>query len=269
VDRWRSELEAWALPAGLLAAVPDSPHGWPTHLWRRMQERSDTQTPTTVVLVDLLAPGGTLLDVGAGTGRASLPAASRGHALTAVEPDPGLAEGFRHAVALAGVEARLIEASWPGAAGEAGPHDVALAANVVYDVAEVAPFLEALDRAAGRAVVVEATARHPLSSLTPYFRALHGLDRPRGPTADLLVEVIAEVLGRAPEAEQWERTTSIRFADLQELLDHYRRRLVLPEERTGELADLLAPDIQEDDGWLTLAGDRRQVTLWWRTGAAA
>jgi len=40
----------------------------------------------------------------------------------------------------------LIEESWPAVAPRAGRHDVALAAHVVYDVADLAPFLQALHR---------------------------------------------------------------------------------------------------------------------------
>jgi len=59
----------------------------------------------------------------------------------------------------------------------------------------------------------------------------------------------------------------MRFADLQELLDLYRRRLVLPAERSGELADLLEPEIRDEGGWLTVgAPERPSCTVWWRSG---
>ncbi len=78
--RWREYLEAWALPPSLLAAVPDSPYAWPADLYRRGQEAeaAGPPTPTARRVLGLLPPGGSLLDVGAGTGRASLPLAAWG-----------------------------------------------------------------------------------------------------------------------------------------------------------------------------------------------
>jgi SAM-dependent methyltransferase len=266
-ERWRTGLEAWALPQRLLDAVPDSPYTWPVHLWRRMQGSATAwDTATTSITSGLLDDHGTLLDVGAGTGRASLWAPAAGHPLTAVEPSREMAEGLRAEAAAAGVEVRVIEQGWPEAADAAGRHDVVLCANVVYGVADLAPFLEALHRSARSGVVLEVPPRHPRSHLGPYFGALHGIDRPEGPTVDTFLEVVAETLGLEPEVERWQRATVMRFADLQELLDLYRRRLLLPVERTAELADVLAPDIVERDGWLTLGPvERPSCTVWWRT----
>lgn len=263
---WRELLEAWALPPELLAAVPDSPYEWPAGLWRRGAEESEGDTPTTRVVARLLPPGGSLLDVGAGTGRASRPFARRGHPVTAVERDPQMAAVLREEAAAAGLEVRLLEGSWPQVALETGCHDVALASHVVYDVADLAPFLRALHEVARVGVVLEAGERHPWDGLRKYYRALHGLERPDGPTADLLVEVIQEVLGVIPQVERWTGRRRLRFADLQEVVDLYRRRLLVPVERVAEVADLLAPDIVEEDGWLSLRDDRGVVTVWWAAG---
>ena len=262
--RWRELLEAWALPPDLLAAVPDSPYEWPAGLWRRETTEPVRDTPTSRAVAVLLPLEGSLLDVGAGTGRASLWAAARGHPVSAVEPDPKMAAALREEAAAAGVEVRLIEGAWPEVAARAGHHDVALAAHVAYDVADLAPFLRALHGAARAGVVLEAGERHPWSGLAKYYRALHGLDRPEGPTADLLVEVVEEVLGLRPRVERWEGRGRLRFADLQEMVELYRRRLLVPVQRAGQVADLLAPDVVEEGGWLSLGGDAGVVTVWWR-----
>jgi SAM-dependent methyltransferase len=267
-DRWASELEAWAIPQRLLDAVPDSPYDWPVELWRRSQrDRGSEGTVTQQVVFDLLGDDGTLLDVGAGTGRASLSAAVAGHPLTAVEPSPEMAAGLKSEAERLGVALEVVEDAWPDAAAAVVCHDVALSANVVYGVSRIAPFLEALNARARRGVVVELSPRHPWCGLAPYFRALHDLERPEGPGVEMFVEVVAETLGRTPHVEVWSRPGVMRFADLQELLDLYRRRLVLPVERTGELADLLAPEIREEGGWLTVGEpERPSCTVWWGTG---
>ena len=263
--RWREYLEAWALPPSLLAAVPDSPYAWPAGLYRRAQEAeaAGPPTPTTRRVLGLLPPGGSLLDVGAGIGRASLPLAPLGHPVAAVERNPAMAAGLRSGAAGAGVTVRVVEDSWPEAAAAAGRHDVALCAHVVYDVPDLVPFLRALHAAALVGVVLEAGDRHPWANLIPYYRALHGLERPDGPTADLLAEVVAEAVGVEPDAERWIVPARMRFADLAELVEFYRRRLLAPAARAAEVADLLAPDVVEQDGWFSLGGEQVAVTLWW------
>jgi SAM-dependent methyltransferase len=264
--RWAAELEAWALPRELLDAVPDSPYAWPVELWRRMQ-REERPTVTLRIVEELLAEDGTLLDVGAGTGRASLPAAAAGHALTAVEPSPDMAAGLRSEAERLGVPVVVIEEPWPEAAPLVATHDVVMSANVVYGVPRLAPFLEALHARARRGVVVELSPRHPRSGLAPYFLALHGLERPEGPGVELFLEVLGDTLGVEPFVEVWSRPGILSFDDRQELLDLYRRRLVLPAERTGELAELLEPEIREEGGRLTIGDpERPSCTVWWRVG---
>jgi len=264
--RWRAYLEAWALPPELVAAVPDSPYAWPAGLYRRAQEAeaAGPPTPTARRVLGLLPPGGSLLDVGAGTGRASLPLALLGHPVTAVERNPAMVSGLRSGAVAAGVTVRVVEGSWPEAAGAAGRHDVAVCAHVVYDVADLVPFLWALHAAALVGVVLEAGDRHPWANLIPYYRALHGLERPDGPTADLLAEVVAEAVGIEPEAKRWIVPARMRFADLPELVEFYRCRLLAPVARAAEVADLLAPDVVERDGWLSLGGEQVTATLWWQ-----
>lgn len=224
------------------------------------------ETPTKRALERLLPSGGSLLDVGAGTGRASLSFAARAHPVTAVEPNPGMAAGLREEAAAAGVPVRVIEGAWPEVAPEAGRHDVTLAAHVVYDVADLVPFLRALHEAARVGVVLEAGERHPWAGLAEYYRALHGLERPDGPTADVLVEVVEEVLGVGLRVERWRSRRGLCFADLQELIEFYGRRLLVPVERSAELADLLMPDVVEEDGWLSLGEEAGAVTVWWEIG---
>ena len=267
VGRWRRLLEEWALPQDLLDSVPDSPYGWSPELWlRRAQiaQEQEFETPTSHVLRALLPPRGTLLDVGAGTGRASLPHVAEGHQLVAVEKNPDLADGFRRQSRELGVEAVLVEGVWPEVAGTIEIHDVAMCAHVVYDVQEIEPFLAALCERARVGVVVELTPDHPWSGLTPYYRALHELDRPDGPTYEDFAEVVVQVCGVQPQVEVWTRPGQVWFESWDEILDHYGRRLVLPRHRWSELRDLLAPETENDHGRLFVGSrDRTIVTIWW------
>jgi SAM-dependent methyltransferase len=271
--RWREQLEAWAIPDRLLTAVEDSPYEWPADLWRRRLQRSEAEggeTMTTGLARGLLGDDGSLLDVGAGTGRASLPLAVEGHPLTAVERDPGMAAALRSEAAARGVGVRVLEEPWPEAAPSVETVDVAMSAHVVYDVAALGPFLRAMEDVARRGVVIELTRSHPWSGLAPWFRVLHGLDRPDGPTDEDFVAVVSEVCDVMPAVERWERPGGLWFESHDEILDFYGRRLVLPQSRRRELAALLEPEVRElPDGRLVVGDDVRELTtVWWEKPAA-
>ncbi len=125
-------------------------------------------------------------------------------------------------------------------------------------MADLVPFLRALHAAALVGVVLEAGDRHPWANLIPYYRALHGLERPDGPTADLLAEVVAEVVGVEPEAERWIVPARMRFADLPELVEFYRWRLLVPWRGRRKSPTCWLPTWCEQDGWLSLGASRWQ-----------
>ena len=263
-DRWRSELAAWAIPDRLLLAVDDSPYRWPVeHFRRRNISAAETAPPPTLDIVSRLAgEGGTVLDIGAGTGRASLPLAARGHPVTGVEKSSEMAAALRAEAAAVAGSYVVVEGSWPAA--DLGRFDVVMAAHVVYDVPELGPFLQAMHSQADRAVVVEMTESHPWTPLGPYYRALHALDRPTGPTVDDLVAVVREVIELEPEVVWWERAGGSWFESWEEIVELYRRRLVLPVDRIGELRPLLEPDVEVTDGRMTIGDSvRRLATVWW------
>ena len=262
---WRRELNAWVIPQSLLDAAPQSPYGWPASLWRRRAAAalaSDRQTPTLDVIARLAGSDGSVLDIGAGTGRASLPLAQAGHPVTALEPSQTMLEGL--ADTGLGLPVTVIEGRWPDSKEMVETHEVVMCAHVVFDVAEVAPFLSAMNERAAAGVVIEMTNRHPWVHLGPYYRALHSLDRPLGPGWEDLVEVVREAVGVEPTVEHWNRPTDLWFESVDEILELYGRRLLIGPERQDELRALLEPDlISGPDGYQVGTEGRDLVTLWW------
>lgn len=263
--RWREQLEAWALPDDLLATAEDDPYGWPQALWKRRSEGAGVvETPTTEVVARLLGERGTLVDIGAGRGRVSLRFGVAGHLLVAVEPDPGMAAGLAEDAAAAGVAVQIIQERWPEAAEDVPPAAVVMSAHVVYDVADIGPFLSAMDRAAIAGVVVEMSDTHPWSDLAPLYRQIHGLERPDGPSVDDLAEVVREVLGIEPTVARWSRPGQLWFESWDEICDFYGRRLVVPRAERPGLRSLLAERVVDLDGRLVVGeNERRLVTIWW------
>lgn len=257
-DRWRRELEEWAIPDELLERVDESPYGWSQALWKRRSRAAEErgESPTVEIVRDLLPESGTILDIGIGRGRASLPLALLGHRLIGVDESTEMLEGLTEDAAAAGVEVETHHGRWPDVAELVPGADVAMAANVAYNVQDIEPFLQAALDHAGVALVLEVTERHPWAHLGPLYREVHGLDRPEGPTAADLAEVVFELFGRRPEMHRWERPGQLWFESWDELIDHYGRRLVVPTSERGRLRPILEPRVGADaDGRLTVGTD--------------
>jgi SAM-dependent methyltransferase len=251
-DRWRDQLEAWALPDELLNTAEESPYGWSQDLWKRRSAVAATsEPPETVRIVSGLMPEhGTLLDIGVGRGRASLPIAENRHRLIGVDESLEMLAGFTEDARRRSMQVETHEGRWPDVAPEVPVADVAMAANVAYNVADIVPFIAAMIAHARVAAVLEITERHPWAHLAPLYRAVHDLDRPDGPTVDDLVAVIVEMSGHAPVVHRWERRGQVWYESWDELLDYYGRRLVVPKADRAALRPLLEPDVVAEDGKL-------------------
>jgi SAM-dependent methyltransferase len=267
---WREQLEAWAIPEEILAAVPDSPWELPVGLFRSRadQARERPPTPSDREAARWLPPGGTVLDVGAGGGAASLPLAGRAARLVAVDESAGMLEAFRAATAAAGVAAETVQGHWPEVAARVAAADVVACHDVLYNVQDLEPFARSLTAHARYRVVAQLGERHPLVEEAPLWRTFHQLDRPDGPTADG-AEAALRALGLAVERQDWTAGPRASFATFEDLVAFLRRRLCLPREREAELAAVLAAERVDDEHGVRLRrGPRHAVTLSW-PGAAA
>jgi SAM-dependent methyltransferase len=264
--RWRDDLAGWAIPDDILAAVTESPWTMSPALFaaRADAELQKTGGPSYERAIEALPPGGTVLDVGAGAGTAGLPLAiARDGSLIAVDLSADMLDELAERAAAHGVRARCVRGRWPDAAGPDCRADVAVCKDVLYNVPELPPFLAALTSHAGRRVVIELTARHPLTPLNPLWSRLHGLRRPDRPVADDVYE-IAAAMGLRPRAERWTRSTHGPYGTFGGLVEMARRRLCLPAERAPEVAAALR-ELGADPAEPYLPGTRNRpvMTLWW------
>lgn len=255
-DRWSQQLEAWAIPETVLAAAPESPWGFPPELFARSAQRAlaDPElTPSRRRATEAIPPAGSVLDVGAGGGAASLPLSPPAGALIAVDESRAMLDVFAEAAGRRGVHHTEIVGRWPDVAPSTPTAAVVVCHHVVYNVGDLAPFLAALDDHAERRVVVELTDRHPQSDLSPLWKSIHGIDRPTRPTAADALEVAA-ALGYDVHAERFERPSIWRHAPRDGAVAFARRRLCVGPEHDTEIG-----------AYLDLAADppRQLVTLWW------
>jgi SAM-dependent methyltransferase len=265
LQRWRDDLAAWAIPDEIARSVAESPWVLPREVFARRADRL-TQAPAGPSYErawEALAPQGTVLDVGAGAGAASLPLAGRTTLLTAVDTDDAMLAKLAGRADALGLPVRTVRGRWPDVAPGVASADVVTCHHVVYNVPGLEPFLTALTSHARRRVVVEMTASHPLTSLNELWLRFHGLARPSGPTAPDLLTVLSK-LGLPARHTEWNRTGDADYASFGELVEVTRRRVCLPPERADEVREALIdlgtdPDRPADLG----SSGRDLVTIWW------
>lgn len=264
VTRWRTELQAWAIPPEILAAAPESP--WTlapaTFVARARRQVIEPSGESYERAIQALPAGGSVLDVGAGAGAASLALAGRAARLTGVDTNGALLEAFVSLANDRSIEVEAVVGAWPECASRVAVADVVVCHHVLYNVADLAPFVTALSAYARNRVVVEISATHPMTPWNPLWLRFHGLARPRTPTAADAVEAIAE-LGHAPQMSRWERPATLDAVSYGELVSTTCRRLCLGADRAGDV-DTALRDLGVDPAAPTLGGPTRQLaTIWW------
>ena len=204
---WRASLEALAIPPEILAQAPADPWRLPTELFLVEAGKKPPPTPSRERAAEVLPGGGSVLDVGCGGGRASLALVPPAGELTGVDESAEMLAEFSRAAGAAGVPAAAIHGRWPDIAASVPiePADVVVCHHVLYNVADLVPFVRALTTCAKERVVVELTDRHPRAGLAPLWQEIWGIHRPDGPDATAAAEVVREagieVLCAGPERD--------------------------------------------------------------------
>lgn len=236
--RWAEQLEVMALPDEILARAPDSPHDFDVEMFARIaDEAAARDTPSRQAALAALPDQGSVLDVGCGAGAGAFQLVPPAAMLFGVDESSEMVGEFGARAETRGVAHAERVARWPDAAHRVPTADVVVCYHVLYNVPDAVPFLEALTARARNRVVLELTAEHPLAWLRPYWRELHGYDRPPGPTADDLVALLND-LGYDIEVTRWENQPRSRRTP-EEQIAFVRQRLAVGPDRDPELHDLL------------------------------
>ncbi|MQA95779.1 MAG: methyltransferase domain-containing protein [Streptosporangiales bacterium] len=182
---------------------------------------------------------GHVLDVGCGSGGASLPLAGRAARITGVDPEERLLAALAESCRALGVAVDTVTGRWPEAAAEVPAADVVVCHHVLYGAADAGPFARALADRAREGVVIEIPSVHPLAALDPLHERFHGVRRPPPRTAEAIVGQITAA-GLDPEVTEWTDTLGHSSATtLDALAAGITKRLGLPEDRLPEVTEAL------------------------------
>jgi hypothetical protein len=252
--RWKDALASWAIPDRILAQAHEDPWALPVALFESKQ--ADI-SPSHRRALESLEAGGTVLDVGAGRCAMSLPLRPPAQRIVAVDSSPAMLENSPADVTILG--------RWPDVAAQAGRASVVVCGHVLYNVADLVPFVTALHDAADRRVVVEITRSHPRNRLLEreLWRHFWNLERPQGPTSEDAVAVLRES-GIEPNVERWESQQRGGFQSLDELVSWMRRTVCLDPGRDDEVRAIVLQHATKRDGlWRLSSEPRALTTLWW------
>lgn len=254
--RWAEALAAWAIPDEIRRQATDDPWKLSPNLFRAPDPaEAPVDTPARRRALEALPESGTVLDVGAGGGAASLPLAPPAGGVVAVDESEEMLAAFAARAGERGIAHETVAGRWPGVAGSVPEADVVVSNHVLYNVPDLGPFALALTEKARRRVVVEITARHPVVGTNPLWCHFWGIDRPEGPTADDVLDVLVEA-GIRPQSERDERPARLRHSiGDDQWVAFLTRRLCLPPERQDEVREAAAAFPEP--------ATRNVVTIWW------
>jgi hypothetical protein len=146
----------------------------------------------------------------------------------ALDPSPGMLAALREQAAEHGIaNITAIEARWPvdPAGGPPPSADVALIANLGYDVEAIGPFLDAMEAAAGRLCVAILADRQPSAAAHAFWPPVHGEERIELPALDRFLDLL-RARGRDPRETRVARPVR-GFPTREELAGWLRSQLFL------------------------------------------
>jgi hypothetical protein len=153
--------------------------------------------PNLEIIASYVEPDDVIVDAGGGAGRVLLPLALHCRSVVNVEPSAAMAAGFRTNATQAGIaNASVVETDWLAADPPTGTF--ALANHVAYLTRDIVPFIEKLQRAGSRRVLITVNDPPPPSWNRVLFELVYGESEEREPGHVELANVLWE-LGVLPE----------------------------------------------------------------------
>jgi SAM-dependent methyltransferase len=162
----RTRLRGPQPPVDLFDALP------PSHPLLAADARQ-ALNPNLAIIAAYVESDDIIVDVGGGAGRNSLPLALRCREVVNVDPSAGMLAAFTANAERGGVSnVRAIEADWLDVEPPRGTF--ALVNHVTYLTRDIVPFIQKLEAAASRRVLITVNSPPPPSFNRELFRLVHG-----------------------------------------------------------------------------------------------
>ena len=256
IETWKERVEAHhAQSEAVMAAAAwsDDDFWQPYARFFRLDPRRQDD-PVLDVLLSMIEPESSALDVGGGAGRMALPMALKCTHVNVVEPSDSMIEQLRESAMESGIEnVSVTQASWEDAKVEAA--DVVLCAHVVYGVADIEPFVRKLEAHANSLVVLLAFIESPMNRISRFWKPVHGEERIDMPALPELVNALWE-MGIYPNVQMLAPVMPDRFEDREVALTQLRNRLYVPPGSAEEARLRAAMDelLEDVDGGVMVKG---------------
>jgi len=251
IDKWRSDLESWAIPQKILDQTEVPPWFHPPTLFALPEKIWDSLSHQRAR--EAMPAGGTVLDIGCGGGIAAFAIAPPAAYVIGVDHQSEMLAMFAANAAERNLRCDVIEGLWPAVADETPMADVVTVHHVVYNVGDIKPFIEALNSHASKRVVIELPLVHPMTPRSKGWKHFWNLDRPTSPTADDFFTVLDE-MGIQATMEKFEGRILLDEGE-DDRVDYTLMRLCLPESRRDEVVEFLKTDPSPTS--------RQLAVIWW------
>lgn len=212
VDQFAILLDALAEQRARLHGVDPSADPWSGRLARLFRfDPHRNLGPNLEVIATYVRPDDVIVDVGGGAGRVALPLALRCRNVLVVDPSPGMGAEFDQSRRDGAINNALrIAAGWMDVDGVEG--SVVFSADVVYFVRDIVPFLQKLQAAALRRVMITLWSVSPPNCDAVLYELLYGEPMAPVPGYRELMAVLREMeifpeVVTLPESPWWEDGT--------------------------------------------------------------
>jgi SAM-dependent methyltransferase len=207
-----------------------------------------------------LNPDYTVLDVGAGTGRITIPMAKHSKHVTALEPSAKMLAILRENA----MEKHAFNISYINQSLEA------LDTPVSYDlvVASFSLFMLDLEKALLKMNKLASKAVYLFMSASPWVA--EGLQKAVYGKIDLssdfiLTYNILHDIGVVANVDVYDYESILTYTNIEEAATMLTERYCLPQEKRSELTEYLKANLAEEDGKLCYKRKMKAATIWWKT----